>query len=226
MPDHWAIDQLFPICPIHRLARGAHAPGMLADITCDSDGKIDHFVDKRDVKKILELHEVKDAGRGRGRRAVLPGVFLLGAYQEMLGDLHNLFGDTHVVHVSFDDTPGEGHWDIDEVIEGDTVEEVLSYVQYDHEDLKRAMRKDVEAACRQGRHDVLVGRGQEPPQVLRRGHGEGTRTSRGPHLSGFELDDEVDVVRGTRLAVQARRVGAGEHVGNAGVLKSGNRVRE
>jgi len=153
MPDSWAIDQLFPICPIHRLDERPSRVGILSDITCDSDGKIDHFVDKRIDKKTLELHEVRPArgAEADGVVGVEPyylGVFLLGAYQEILGDLHNLLGDTHAVHISL--SPGGG-WQIDEVIEGDTVEEVLAYVQYDVDDLKNAMRKDIEAACRQGR---------------------------------------------------------------------------
>ncbi|MFO0856744.1 MAG: biosynthetic arginine decarboxylase [Phycisphaerales bacterium] len=156
MPDSWAIDQLFPIVPIHRLGEQPTRRGILADITCDSDGKIDHFVDKREDKKTLELHELRDLpGEGQGCEPYYLGVFLLGAYQEILGDLHNLLGDTHAVHVSIDEN---GEWEIDEVIEGDTVEEVLSYVQYDPEDLKRAMRMDIEAACKQGR--LTVGEGK------------------------------------------------------------------
>jgi arginine decarboxylase len=156
MPDSWAIDQLFPICPIHRLNEEPTRRGILADITCDSDGKVDHFVDKRIDKKTLELHEVKDLpGPGGGVEPYYLGVFLLGAYQEILGDLHNLLGDTHAVHLTVDE---KGEWEIDEVIEGDTVEEVLQYVQYDHEDLKRAMRLDVEAACKQQR--LTLGEGK------------------------------------------------------------------
>lgn len=156
MPDSWAIDQLFPICPIHRLNEEPTRRGILADITCDSDGKIDHFVDKRIDKKTLELHEVKELpGEGAGVEPYYLGVFLLGAYQEILGDLHNLLGDTHAVHISVDEN---GNWEIEEVIEGDTVEEVLSYVQYDPEDLKRAMRLDIEAACRQQRLTLAEGK--------------------------------------------------------------------
>lgn len=156
MPDSWAIDQLFPIMPIHRLNEEPLRRGVLADITCDSDGKIDHFVDKRIDKKALELHDVKDLpGEATGVEPYYLGVFLLGAYQEILGDLHNLLGDTHAVHISFDEN---GHWEIDEVIEGDTVEEVLQYVQYDIADMKRAMRLDIEAACRQGR--LTLGEGK------------------------------------------------------------------
>lgn len=156
MPDSWAIDQLFPICPIHRLDEEPTRRGIMADITCDSDGKVDNFVDKRIEKKALELHELK-----AGEPYYL-GVFLLGAYQEILGDLHNLLGDTHAVHVSYRAPgPGEnGHggngaaaetWSIDEVIEGDTVKEVLSYVQYDDEDMRRAMRREVERSIKANR---------------------------------------------------------------------------
>jgi arginine decarboxylase len=156
MPDSWAIDQLFPICPIHRLSEEPTRRGILADITCDSDGKIDNFVDKRTEKKTLELHSLRDLpGEGEGCEPYYLGVFLLGAYQEILGDLHNLLGDTHAVHISIDEN---GDWEIDEVIEGDTVEEVLQYVQYDVEDLKRAMRLDVEAACKQGRLTISEGK--------------------------------------------------------------------
>ncbi len=139
MPDSWAIDQLFPICPIHRLEEEPTRRGVLADITCDSDGKIDNFVDKRDVKKTLELHPVKE-----GEKYYL-AVFLVGAYQEILGDLHNLLGDTNAVHVSIDD---EGDCSIDEVIPGDTVAEVMSYVQIDAGALKREMRRDTERAVK------------------------------------------------------------------------------
>jgi arginine decarboxylase len=156
MPDSWAIDQLFPIIPIHRLNEEPTRRGILGDITCDSDGKIDHFVDKRIDKKALELHEVRDLPReGAGVEPYFLGIFLLGAYQEILGDLHNLLGDTHAVHIALDPN---GEWEIEEVIEGDTVEEVLSYVQFDPEDLKRAMRQDIEAACRQNRLTLAEGK--------------------------------------------------------------------
>ncbi len=156
MPDSWAIDQLFPIVPIHRLNEEPTRRGILSDITCDSDGKIDKFVDKRIDKKTIELHEVRELpGDEIGVEPYYLGVFLLGAYQEILGDLHNLLGDTHAVHISLSD---EGGWEIDEVIEGDTVEEVLQYVQYDIADMKRAMRMDIEAACRQGRLTLPEGK--------------------------------------------------------------------
>ncbi len=138
MPDSWAIDQLFPIMPIHRLDEEPTCRGILADITCDSDGKVDRFIDRRDVKSVLELHPYD------GSDYVL-AAFLVGAYQEILGDLHNLLGDTNAVHVSVDEM---GHFTVDEVIEGDTVREVLQYVQFSADDLKRAMRKSVERALR------------------------------------------------------------------------------
>lgn len=139
MPDAWAIDQIFPICPIHRLDEEPVRRGVLADITCDSDGKIDKFADRHDVKKALELHALKP-----GEPYYL-AAFLVGAYQETLGDLHNLLGDTHAVHVTVDDA---GEVSIDEVVRGDTVAEALSYVQIDHNELRRAMRRDVERAVR------------------------------------------------------------------------------
>ncbi len=134
MPDSWAIDHLFPIMPIHRLNEIPNCRGILADITCDSDGKIDHFIDRRDVKSVLELHAYK------GEDYYI-GAFLVGAYQEILGDLHNLLGDTHAVHITIDDA---GNYSVDEVIKGDTVREVLNYVQYSGDELLRAMRKTVE----------------------------------------------------------------------------------
>jgi arginine decarboxylase len=140
MPDSWAIKQLFPILPIHRLNEPPTRRAVLGDITCDSDGKIDQFIDLRDVRNTLELHPFD------GQPYYL-GAFLLGAYQEILGDLHNLFGDTNAVHVSLDDDGVS----IDTVIKGDTVREVLAYVQYSADELMALMRKDVERAVRSGK---------------------------------------------------------------------------
>ena len=139
MPDSWAIDHLFPIMPIHRLNEAPNCRGILADITCDSDGKVDRFIDKRDVKNTLELHPY------RGDEYYI-GAFLVGAYQEILGDLHNLLGDTHAVHITIDD---QGNYSVDEVIKGDTVREVLGYVQYQGDELLRAMRKTVEKGVKE-----------------------------------------------------------------------------
>jgi arginine decarboxylase len=140
-PDSWAIKQLFPVMPIHRLDERPTKHGVLGDITCDSDGKIDQFIDRRDVKRTLPLHAIN------GEPYYL-GVFLVGAYQEILGDLHNLFGDTHAVHVSLDE---RGSVVLDAVIKGDTVREVLDYVEFDAATLVRKLRQDVERAVREGR---------------------------------------------------------------------------
>jgi arginine decarboxylase len=142
LPDSWAIDQVFPIMPIHRLNERPTRNGVLADITCDSDGKIDRFVSQREVKRTLELHELRP-----GEEYYL-GVFLVGAYQETLGDLHNLFGDTHVVHIRLHE---QGGWWIDEIIKGDTAGEVLRYMQYDVDRLYPQFQRDCERAVREGR---------------------------------------------------------------------------
>ena len=142
LPDSWAIDQLFPIMPIHRLEERPTRTAVLADITCDSDGKIDHFVSLRDVKRTLELHEL------RGDEKYYLAAFLVGAYQETLGDLHNLFGDTHVVHVRLHD---EGGWWIEEIVKGDTANKVLEYMEYDVAELYPALARDCERAIRDGR---------------------------------------------------------------------------
>jgi arginine decarboxylase len=127
--------------PIHRLKEEPTRKAILADITCDSDGKIDHFIDLRDVKDVLELHEPNE-------EPYLLGVFLVGAYQEILGDLHNLFGDTNAVHISLDD---DGNYRIDHVIEGDTVSDVLNYVQYSKSDLVKRVRRASEKALKEGK---------------------------------------------------------------------------
>jgi arginine decarboxylase len=140
LPDSWAIKQLFPIMPIHRLTEPPTRRSVLADLTCDSDGKIDSFPSAVGAKEAIETHPLN------GEPYYL-GAFLLGAYQETLGDLHNLFGDTHAVHVSLDENGKPG---IDEVIDGDSVREVLSYLQYVPEDLVSRMRRDADKAMRVG----------------------------------------------------------------------------
>jgi len=149
MPDSWAIDQLFPIMPIHRLNEPPTRQAVLGDITCDSDGKVDQFIDLRDVRSTLELHPLIE-----GEQYCL-GAFLLGAYQEILGDLHNLFGDTNAVHVTLEE---DGTPNVDTVIKGDTVTEVLHYVQYSAEKLTDRVRKDVERAVRAGKLSVQESR--------------------------------------------------------------------
>ena len=141
LPDAWAVDQLFPVVPIHRLQEEPTRRGVLADITCDSDGKLDEFIDLRDVKGTLELHPFKD-------EPYYLGIFLVGAYQEILGDLHNLFGDTNIVHVSIYEN---GDYEVDEVVSGDAITDVLRYVDYQPEELVRRMRRVVEHALKDGR---------------------------------------------------------------------------
>jgi arginine decarboxylase len=141
MPDSWAIKQLFPVMPIHRLDERPTRHAVLGDITCDSDGKIEQFIDRRDVKKTLPLHTFT------GDPYYL-GAFLLGAYQEILGDMHNLFGDTNAVHVSMDDG---GQVVLEAVIKGDTVREVLDYVEFNVESLRGQFRAAVELAVREAR---------------------------------------------------------------------------
>ncbi len=143
MPDSWAIKQLFPVMPIHRLDERPTHNAVLADITCDSDGRINRFIGLRNVKRTLPLHEFD------GRPYYL-GAFLVGAYQEILGDLHNLFGDTNAIHISLDE---DGEVVVEAVIKGDTVHEVLHYVQFDSQDLYSRLRTDVERAIRNGAID-------------------------------------------------------------------------
>ena len=141
MPDSWAVKQLFPIMPIHRLDENPTRHAVLGDISCDSDGKVDLFIDRRDVKKTLPLHSF-------GNQPYILGAFLLGAYQEILGDLHNLFGDTNAVHVSLDE---HNEVVLKTVVQGDTVREVLNYVQYNTQNLVDQFRRDVEKAVREQR---------------------------------------------------------------------------
>jgi arginine decarboxylase len=140
LPDHWAVRQLFPTMPIDRLDKAPSRRGVLADLTCDSDGKMDQFIDLRDVKHFLPLHPVNGG-------PYYVATFLVGAYQEILGDLHNLFGDTDAVHVKLD---GD-HYRVEHVVEGDSVAEVLSYVQYSKDDLISRVRRAMEEALRERR---------------------------------------------------------------------------
>lgn len=141
LPDSWAIDHLFPIMPIHRLTEEPVRRAILADITCDSDGKIERFIGRRDVKNVLELHPLNGED-------YFIGIFLVGAYQEILGDLHNLFGDTNDVQVSLAEGGG---YVIDHVEPGDTVTEVLAYVSYSRDNLVARVRRAAEKALRAGR---------------------------------------------------------------------------
>ena len=141
LPDAWAIDQIFPIIPLHRLKEEPTREGILADITCDCDGKIDRFVDIHDVKLTLPLHDPKE------NEEYYLGVFLVGAYQETLGDLHNLLGDTNVVSIRIHES---GQYDFVREIEGDSIADVLSYVEYNPKELQALFRAKAERAVRSG----------------------------------------------------------------------------
>ncbi len=136
LPDSWAIDQLFPVMPIHRLNEEPLRRGTIQDVTCDSDGKIERFIGGRTFKPSLPLHPFTD-----GEQYIL-GIFLTGAYQEILGDLHNLFGDTNAVHIRL----SENGYEVAELVHGDTVTEVLAYVQFRASDLLATFRRKVAAA--------------------------------------------------------------------------------
>ena len=140
MPDSWAIKQLFPVMPIHRLNERPHHHAVLGDVTCDSDGKIEQFIDLRDVKRTILLHPFDGS-------PYYLGAFLVGAYQEILGDLHNLFGDTNAAHVDLSES---GEVVLEAIVKGDTVNEVLHYVQFSHGDLVHRLQTAVETAVRRG----------------------------------------------------------------------------
>ena len=148
LPDSWAIDQLFPVIPIQRLNERPTRKATLQDITCDSDGKIATFVSEGRTSHVLPVHTLR-----RGEPYYL-GVFLVGAYQEILGDLHNLFGDTNAVHLSVKD----GSYHIDQIIDGETVEEVLEYVQYNPKKLVRQLEIWVTKSVKQGKISLEEGK--------------------------------------------------------------------
>jgi len=167
VPDHWAVKQLFPVLPIHRLEEEPTRRGVFADLTCDSDGTINQFIDQHDVKDVLELHTVNGD-------PYYIGVFLVGAYQEILGDLHNLFGDTDAVHVRVDE---DGSYHVDHIVEGEAVKDVLEYVEYDRRELIEKVRQTTELALRRG--DISI---EEATRLRRR------------YLQG--LDDYTYLTRG------------------------------
>ena len=148
LPDSWAIDQLFPILPIQRLDERPTRNATLQDITCDSDGKIANFVTNRHISHVLPVHQLKKSDQ------YYLGVFLVGAYQEILGDMHNLFGDTNAVHISVKD----GRYHIDQIIDGETVEEVLDYVQYNPKKLVRQLEIWVAKSVKVGKISLEEGK--------------------------------------------------------------------
>lgn len=141
LPDVWAIEQIFPVMPIHRLDEEPKVRATVVDLSCDSDGKIDQFVCPKEPAHHIMLHEL-------GKTPYYLGIFLVGAYQETLGGMHNLFGDTNAVHVDLDEN---GEWEFKHQIEGNSVSEVLAYVQYDSADLIERLRLSIEKALREGR---------------------------------------------------------------------------
>lgn len=157
LPDSWAIDQLFPIMPIHRLNERPNREATLQDITCDSDGKIDKFIGARDFTTYLPVHDLKKDD------SYYLGVFIVGAYQEILGDLHNLFGDTNAVHVVVD---GDGY-SIEQIIDGETVADVLDYVQFNAKKLVRTMETWVSNSVKAG--TITVNEGKEFLTIYRSG---------------------------------------------------------
>jgi arginine decarboxylase len=151
IPDVWAIDQIFPVIPLHRLDERPDCRAVILDITCDSDGRVDYYVDKEGVETTLPLHTPRPG------EPYLLGIFLIGAYQEILGDMHNLFGDTHSINVELD---GRGGYRLSQPQQGDTVDAVLRYVRFQPEVLFERLRQAV-AASRLGKqqqalcHDTL-----------------------------------------------------------------------
>lgn len=148
LPDSWAIDQLFPIVPIQRLNERPTRNATLQDITCDSDGKIANFVAEGHTSHVLPIHSLKK------NESYYLGIFLVGAYQEILGDMHNLFGDTNAVHISVKD----GKYNIDQIIDGETVEEVLDYVQYNPKKLVRQLETWVTKSVKEGKISLEEGK--------------------------------------------------------------------
>ena len=147
--DHWALGQLFPIMPVSRLDERPTREATLVDITCDSDGQINKFIDLRDVRDTLPLHALATNGNGRLEPYYL-GFFLMGAYQDIMGDLHNLFGRVNEVHVFLDPDEPAGYY-VEEIIEGTTIIQALASVQYDQNELQRQMKAQVERAIKSDR---------------------------------------------------------------------------
>jgi arginine decarboxylase len=153
LPDSWAIGHIFPIMPVHRLNEQPTRSAIIADITCDCDGKIDKFIDPHNVRNTLPVHEIKND------EEYYLGAFLVGAYQETLGDLHNLLGDTNVVTIRVNEN---GDYFFVSEIEGDSVADVLSYVEYDIKGMKLRLRESAESAVRNGQITVA-----ERAQILK-----------------------------------------------------------
>jgi arginine decarboxylase len=148
--DHWALGQLFPIMPVSRLNEAPSREGTLVDITCDSDGQVNKFIDVADVRDTLPLHGLRSNGNGNGNEPYYLGFFMMGAYQDIMGDLHNLFGRVNEVHVFLDPDEPSGYY-VEDIIEGSTIVQVLTSVQYDEHELKRQMKMQVDDAIKSDR---------------------------------------------------------------------------
>jgi arginine decarboxylase len=148
LPDSWAIDQVFPIVPITRLDEKPNRTATLQDITCDSDGKIDNFINMMNYTYHLPVHSLNK------KEPYYIGVFLVGAYQEILGDLHNLFGDTNAVHISVN----KDSYLIEQVIDGETIADVLEYVEYSPKKLARNVESWVTSSLKEGKISLEEGR--------------------------------------------------------------------
>jgi arginine decarboxylase len=146
--DHWALGQLFPIMPVSRLNEAPSREGTLVDITCDSDGQVNKFIDVADVRDTLPLHSLRS--NGNGNEPYYLGFFMMGAYQDIMGDLHNLFGRVNEVHVFLDPDEPSGYY-VEEIIEGSTIVQTLTSVQYDEHELKRQMKMQVDEAIKSDR---------------------------------------------------------------------------
>src|SRR5690606_17820684 len=139
--DHWALGQLFPIAPIHRLNEKPAAESTLVDITCDSDGRVSKFIDTADVRETLPLHSVQD------NQPYYLGIFLTGAYQDIMGDIHNLFGRVNEVHIFLDEDEESGFY-IEEKIPGNSISDVLAMTQYDSRELIKRLKAQIDAAIK------------------------------------------------------------------------------
>ena len=146
--DHWALGQLFPIMPISRLNERPTREGTLVDITCDSDGEVKKFIDLTDVRDTLPMHAPRP--NGNGPEPYYLGFFLMGAYQDIMGDLHNLFGRVNELHVFLDPDEPAGYY-VEEIIEGSTIVQTLTSVQYDENELKRQMKMQIDEAIKSDR---------------------------------------------------------------------------
>jgi arginine decarboxylase len=147
--DHWALGQLFPIMPVSRLNECPTREATLVDITCDSDGQVNKFIDLSDVRDTLPVHQLNVNGNGQPEPYFI-GFFLMGAYQDIMGDLHNLFGRVNEVHVFLDPDEAAGYY-VEEIIEGTTIVQALASVQYDENELKRQMKAQMDEAIKSDR---------------------------------------------------------------------------